>query len=125
MSMHAKSFVVDDKIAYIGSFNLDPRSSNLNTEVGLLIEDEAFAQTLREDILRDMAPGNSWVIARKKAPLKNVNSAIEDLSSASPIDPWPFRGASSFELRPGKTPVDPHHLTTDVSAKARVVTGLR
>ena len=30
--LHAKSMVVDDHIAVIGTFNLDPRSANLNTE---------------------------------------------------------------------------------------------
>lgn len=35
--MHAKFFDVDGKV-FIGSFNFDPRSTYLNTEVGLLIE---------------------------------------------------------------------------------------
>ncbi|AOA58411.1 phospholipase D family protein [Acinetobacter larvae] len=36
-SLHAKFLSVDDK-AFIGSFNFDPRSAHLNTEVGLFIE---------------------------------------------------------------------------------------
>jgi putative cardiolipin synthase len=39
LCMHAKSLVVDDRIAFIGSYNLDPRSEHFNTEAGLLIED--------------------------------------------------------------------------------------
>ena len=109
MSMHAKSMVVDDRIAYIGSFNLDPRSTNLNTEEGLLIEDEQFAQILKDDILRDMAPENSWVIARRKMPFPELNSVIEDISTILPIDPWPLKNTTSFELIPGKTPLHPHH----------------
>ena len=35
-SIHAKSMVVDDRVAFVGSCNLDPRSENLNTEVGML-----------------------------------------------------------------------------------------
>ncbi len=30
--LHAKSMVVDKNITVIGTFNLDPRSANLNTE---------------------------------------------------------------------------------------------
>ena len=36
-SLHAKFFDVDDKV-FIGSFNFDPRSVHLNTEVGLMVE---------------------------------------------------------------------------------------
>ncbi|MCH7960015.1 MAG: phospholipase D family protein [Candidatus Hydrogenedentes bacterium] len=109
MSMHGKSMVVDDRISYIGSFNMDPRSTNLNTEEGLLIEDEQFAQMLKDDILRDMAPENSWVIARRKLPFPELNSIIEDISTMFPIDPWPLKNTTSFELIPGKTPLHPRH----------------
>ena len=36
-ALHAKSMVVDGKIAYIGTYNFDPRSENLNTEVGVIV----------------------------------------------------------------------------------------
>lgn len=38
-SLHAKFFDVDGKV-FIGSFNFDPRSAYLNTEVGLVVESE-------------------------------------------------------------------------------------
>ncbi len=59
-AIHAKSMVVDDRIAYIGTFNLDPRSANLNTEVGMLVESEELAGRLTSAIERDIEPGNSW-----------------------------------------------------------------
>jgi putative cardiolipin synthase len=59
-SLHAKSVVVDSRIAFIGTFNLDPRSENLNTEVGAIIHDESVARALEALIERDMAPGSSW-----------------------------------------------------------------
>ena len=37
-SLHTKAFVVDHAHGFIGSFNLDPRSMNLNTEMGLLFD---------------------------------------------------------------------------------------
>lgn len=37
--LHAKFFDVDGKV-FIGSFNFDPRSVNLNTEVGLVVESD-------------------------------------------------------------------------------------
>lgn len=59
-AIHAKSMVVDSSRAFIGSFNFDPRSENLNTEVGVLIEDEKLAQKLESAIKIDMRPENSW-----------------------------------------------------------------
>lgn len=38
-SLHAKFFDVDGKV-FIGSFNFDPRSAHLNTEVGLVVESD-------------------------------------------------------------------------------------
>jgi putative cardiolipin synthase len=64
--LHAKAMVVDSKTAYIGTFNLDPRSENLNTEVGVIIHDEALARAVESAIETDMKPGNSWNAARDK-----------------------------------------------------------
>ena len=41
--LHTKAIVFDRKEVFIGSFNLDPRSSFINTEAGLLIESPALA----------------------------------------------------------------------------------
>ena len=43
-SLHAKTFVVDDRRIFIGSFNFDPRSALLNCEMGFLIDSPAIAQ---------------------------------------------------------------------------------
>jgi putative cardiolipin synthase len=42
-TLHTKVFVVDRKQVFIGSFNFDPRSALLNTEMGVLIEDPELA----------------------------------------------------------------------------------
>lgn len=43
-SLHAKAFAVDDYQVFIGSYNIDPRSANINSEMGVIIEDELLAQ---------------------------------------------------------------------------------
>ena len=63
-ALHAKTIVVDSKIAYVGTFNFDPRSENLNTEVGAIIHDEALARAVEASIETDMAPNNSWDAAK-------------------------------------------------------------
>jgi putative cardiolipin synthase len=59
-AVHAKSFVVDRRVAFVGTYNLDPRSENLNTEVGVVIHDGPQAAAVADAIATDMLPGNSW-----------------------------------------------------------------
>jgi putative cardiolipin synthase len=73
-ALHAKTLVIDGSTAYIGTFNLDPRSENLNTEVGAIIHDAALARAVERAIETDMAPGNSWNAARD-APDQYVSLA--------------------------------------------------
>ncbi|MBP8256128.1 MAG: hypothetical protein KAX37_02300, partial [Opitutaceae bacterium] len=57
-SLHAKTFTVDATRTYIGSFNFDPRSALLNTEMGFVIESTTLAEgiaTYLENGLRDQA----------------------------------------------------------------------
>ncbi len=43
VSLHAKTFAVDRERVFVGSFNLDPRSARLNTEMGVLIDSPSLA----------------------------------------------------------------------------------
>ncbi|RJG04393.1 phospholipase D family protein [Noviherbaspirillum sedimenti] len=58
--LHAKTMVVDGARVYVGTYNFDPRSQNLNTEAGVIIHDESVARKVEAAIEVDMAPGNSW-----------------------------------------------------------------
>jgi putative cardiolipin synthase len=63
--LHAKTMVFDRKITFVGSFNVDPRSVNLNTEMGLLVESETLANAVADSIENDIAAGNSWRVVLK------------------------------------------------------------
>jgi putative cardiolipin synthase len=47
-ALHAKTFSVDRRRVFVGSFNLDPRSANLNTEMGVVIDSPVLATRLAE-----------------------------------------------------------------------------
>ncbi len=49
-SFHSKSMVIDDEIAIIGSFNLDPRSEKLNTETIAVVHKPKVASLLRKSM---------------------------------------------------------------------------
>jgi cardiolipin synthase C len=53
-SLHAKTFAFDRHAGFVGSYNLDPRSSRLNTEMGVLFECPDLAKRLPETLGRDL-----------------------------------------------------------------------
>lgn len=60
-SLHAKTFAVDGSQIFIGSFNLDRRSIELNTEMGLVIESTLMAGQLNRT-LDEWMPGRAYEV---------------------------------------------------------------
>ena len=71
--LHAKSMVVDGQLAVVGTFNLDPRSANLNTECFVVINSKTLAAGVLENMETDFLPENSWRTTEKFNPDKEVN----------------------------------------------------
>lgn len=72
-AIHAKSMVIDSETVYIGTFNLDPRSMNLNTEVGVLVKNSRLGRQLEANIRRDMLSENSWHVSNDFNPDDEVD----------------------------------------------------
>lgn len=53
-SLHAKTFAADDHLVFIGSFNFDPRSAHLNTEMGVVIDDPQLARDIHQHFQKDL-----------------------------------------------------------------------
>jgi putative cardiolipin synthase len=64
-SLHTKAFVIDGERGFVGSFNIDPRSANLNTEMGVLFADAGLARDLRQEYLRLASPALSYQVQRR------------------------------------------------------------
>lgn len=62
-SLHSKAFLIDKHQGFVGSFNLDPRSAQLNTEMGVVFEDAGLAQELERFFLASTQPNTSWKLA--------------------------------------------------------------
>lgn len=58
--IHTKSFVIDGQQALIGSFNFDPRSRDLNSEIGLVVSNREFARQVQAEMNQDFHPENSY-----------------------------------------------------------------
>ncbi len=108
VGLHAKSFVVDGRVALIGSHNFDPRSEGINTENGLVVWDEPFARALEALIRRDIEPRNSWVVAMKQDQASAEQNGHEPAVKTKTRYDSRFYGSTSvFELIPGKEAVTP------------------
>lgn len=60
-SLHAKTFSVDRSRLFVGSFNFDPRSARLNTEIGFVIDSPAMAAQL-DDAFTQRIPASAYQV---------------------------------------------------------------
>jgi putative cardiolipin synthase len=54
LTLHTKGILIDRRQIFVGSLNLDPRSIDINTEMGLLIESEELVSEIVDDVLISM-----------------------------------------------------------------------
>jgi cardiolipin synthase C len=85
-AIHAKTMVVDKQTVYIGTFNFDPRSQNLNTEVGVIVKNAKLAHKVQLAIETDMQPENSWN-ASTDAPDKFASTSKRSRVTAYQLTP--------------------------------------
>ncbi|GIU29733.1 phosphatidylserine/phosphatidylglycerophosphate/cardiolipin synthase family protein [Shewanella sp. MBTL60-007] len=67
-SLHAKTFITDKQSTFVGSFNFDPRSAWLNTEMGLIIDNEQLAGEVVDGIEASLAR-NTYRLAIEEGEL--------------------------------------------------------
>lgn len=61
-SLHAKSYLFDGEAVLLGSFNLDPRSKRLNTEMGLIVNSPELVNQIWALVREGMKPKNSYQV---------------------------------------------------------------
>ena len=54
MTLHTKAIIIDRDRVFIGSLNMDPRSIDLNTEMGINIESPALAKDLAVEFFDEL-----------------------------------------------------------------------
>jgi putative cardiolipin synthase len=67
-SLHSKVVVFDRQSVFVGSLNLDRRSIDLNTEIGLFVDSPELAAQATGFIEAALAPGASWHVQLAAAP---------------------------------------------------------
>lgn len=69
-SLHAKYMVVDQQYVFVGSANLDPRSGNLNTEIGIMVDSKELATQAAQLFARTTASESSYQLSLSKSTNK-------------------------------------------------------
>ena len=98
-TLHTKAFVVDRKEVFIGSFNFDPRSANINTELGVIIRSGEIGEELTNAVNANIAGQTFEVFLNEKGQLRwrayddDGNEVIYD---KEPQTTWGQRFAAGF-----------------------------
>lgn len=69
-ALHTKAFVVDARTLFVGSYNLDPRSTWLNCEQGVLVENAVLAQQLEQLFDRQTSGEHAWRVSIEAGKLQ-------------------------------------------------------
>ncbi|GAB5475152.1 MAG: phospholipase D family protein [Maribacter sp.] len=72
--LHAKSMIIDDTITVIGTFNLDPRSANLNTECITIVYSDQVAKNVKIGFEEEFKPENAWETTLEFNPDSEVDT---------------------------------------------------
>lgn len=102
--VHSKLAVVDDRIAWVGSANLNNRSGGFDTECELVVEARDATQALALAALRDRLVGHFLgctgdAVAKARLERGGLGPAIEALNGAgrfSPIEPARLTAFGAF-----------------------------
>jgi putative cardiolipin synthase len=68
-SLHTKALAVDDALAFVGSYNLDPRSTSLNCEQGVFVDNPVIAAQLETIFATESSPERAWRVTLEKHEL--------------------------------------------------------
>jgi putative cardiolipin synthase len=71
-SLHAKTFAADRSRVFVGSYNLDPRSVRLNTEMGVVLDSPCLAARVSDAFDRELA-GNAYEVRLRDGGLEWID----------------------------------------------------
>lgn len=69
-SLHTKALSVDGQTLFVGSYNLDPRSTWLNCEQGVLVESATLAAQLEAIFTRQITDQRAWQVTLEDGALR-------------------------------------------------------
>lgn len=97
-TLHTKAFIVDRREAFIGSFNFDPRSANINTELAVIIQSPELAEELASAVDKNIST-HAWEVFLNedgKLRWRGLEDGEEVIYKKEPQTTWGQRFAVGF-----------------------------
>jgi putative cardiolipin synthase len=91
MTLHTKAFLIDDRYLFVGSLNLDPRSIEINAEMGLLIDSQALIAKMSPDPDEKLARVTYRVLLNEEGDLEwhgHINGKAVIETTEPLASPW-------------------------------------
>ena len=86
-TLHSKALVIDGKQTFVGSFNLDPRSANINSEIGLLVDSPLFARKVAAFLNEGITPENAYHVTKDERGKLRWETIIDGEARTWSTDP--------------------------------------
>jgi phosphatidylserine/phosphatidylglycerophosphate/cardiolipin synthase-like enzyme len=68
LGLHSKTMIIDDETGIVGTYNLDPRSADLNTECIAVVRSREFVNKIMKYIDLEFDSENSWHVTKDFNP---------------------------------------------------------
>ncbi len=97
-TLHTKAFIVDRRELFIGSFNFDPRSAKINTELGVIIQSPELAEQFARRVLAALPEQTFEVFLNEKGKLRwrGMEDGQEIIFDKEPHTTWWQRFVAGF-----------------------------
>jgi putative cardiolipin synthase len=97
-TLHTKAFIIDRRETFIGSFNFDPRSANINTELGVIIRSPELSGNAAEALTASLAEQTYEVFLNKDGKLRwrGIENGEEVILDKEPQTTWGQRFMAGF-----------------------------
>lgn len=97
-TLHTKAFIVDRRDVFIGSFNFDPRSANINTELGVIIRSPELGAQLADAVAVALPAQTFEVFLNDKEQLRwrGLERGNEVVLEKEPHTTWWMRFKAGF-----------------------------
>ncbi len=77
-TLHTKGFLIDRRETFFGSFNWDPRSVDINTELGVIMKSPALSQQVAESIDAKLDSHTYKVVLNEKGKIRWLDRAGDE-----------------------------------------------
>jgi cardiolipin synthase C len=105
-SLHAKAYIVDRRRLYIGSANFDPRSVDLNTELGLTIDSAPLAETMAREFEKTVQ--NSYRLSLAADRTLRWTDVRDDVPEPESVEPGTTVWTRALIGLLGRLPIERH-----------------